>query len=266
MIKVGVAGASGKMGSSVLRLIKDNKEFVLNGLLVYDVESQKSLTAAHPSMSDRIYCEQEVEKFVQQIDLVIDFSSYAISPKLAALCSLYDVAMVCGTTGMSNENIQTLKECANITKIFYSPNMSLGINVMASLVRSAVSTLGKDYDIEIIEHHHRDKKDSPSGTALMLANSIVESVTDYYEVVVGREMSKIAVARQHNQIYIHSIRAGSAVGDHTVVISGLYDTITLQHRANNRDIFAYGAIEAAKFLLKQPPSKLYTMSDFLSSS
>ncbi len=264
MLKIGIAGAAGKMGEAIFRVLQNSQEFQVSSLLVHDEKAKQNLAALYPATSGSIYTEQELENFVEGIDLVIDFSSYTLSPKLANICVLKNTAMVCGTTGMNSAQLDKLAEYATMTRIFYSPNMSLGVNILNTLACAAIEKLGEGYDVEIVEHHHRDKKDVPSGTSLMLAENIAKSGGDNYKIVVGREATKNGEKRQHNQIYIHSIRGGSAVGEHSIIISGCHDTIMLQHNSNDRDIFAHGAAKAASFLLRQEATKLYSMVDLIS--
>lgn len=192
-------------------------------------------------------------------DVMIDFSHPAAALELARVCRARKVPLVVGTTGFFPDARRELEQAAADIPLLISPNMSRGVNLLMRLVGEAARALGQAADIEIIERHHRLKKDSPSGTALKLAEIAAEGagVTRF---VHGREGQ--VGERPSNEIGIHAVRAGDSPGDHTVLFGMMGETLELSHRASNRDGFVRGAIDAAKFLAGKPAG-LYGMADFL---
>jgi 4-hydroxy-tetrahydrodipicolinate reductase len=174
-----------------------------------------------------------------------------------------NAGVVLCTTGHTQDQLQKIADYSKHIPIFMSGNMSLGINLLENLVGYAAKTLGKDYNIEIIEQHHNEKVDAPSGTALMLARAANETFDNTYEFQCGRKGNE--TKRKENEIGIHSIRGGTVVGKHEVIFLGQDETITITHEASSRNIFANGAIRAAEFLLDKPP-RIYTMSDLIADN
>jgi 4-hydroxy-tetrahydrodipicolinate reductase len=194
------------------------------------------------------------------IEVVIDFSSPDGTAHLLKTCRRDHIPMVVATTGHSATQMHELQEAGHEMPILLAANLSLGMNLMMKLLKQTTHALkDQDFDIEIIEKHHRFKKDSPSGTALKLAHIVQEDI-GLVSMKHGRE--GLTGERPKHEIGIHSIRAGDEVGDHTVMFSTLGETFELHHRATNRDAFAKGALEAARFLANQAPG-WYTMADVL---
>ena len=187
-------------------------------------------------------------------DVIIDFSN------VEALSGLLDFALVkkiptlIATTGFNERQIERIKTAAKSIPVFFTANMSLGINVLCGLARRAASILGSDFDIEIVERHHRRKLDAPSGTAIMLAKA-VNSVSEYDRHSKRRQRPK-------NEIGIHSVRGGTIVGDHEVIFAGHEEVITLSHSAQSKGVFAAGAVAAARFLTNTEAG-LYDMNDLI---
>jgi 4-hydroxy-tetrahydrodipicolinate reductase len=196
----------------------------------------------------------------ESIDAVIDFSNPLGTMQLLPVCRKDHIPMVVATTGHSVEQMNELKEAGHDMPLLISANFSLGMNLLMKLLAQAAAALKEqDFDIEIIEKHHRYKVDSPSGTALRLARIIQEQI-GHHRVRHGRE--GMVGERPKHEIGIHAIRAGDEVGDHSVLFSTLGETLELHHRATSRDAFAKGALEAARFLVDQAPG-WYSMNDVL---
>lgn len=193
-------------------------------------------------------------------DVMIDFSHPSALPSVLRLTRSTGKPLVMCTTGFSEEEQEEIRTLSGTSAVFKSGNMSLGINVLIDLVKRAAQVLYPDFDIEIIEQHHRRKVDAPSGTALMIADEINRSQGDIFAYEYDRHCDK--KPRDNRSIGIHSIRGGNIVGDHSVLFAGPEENITVSHSANTRDVFARGAVKAALFIAGKGPG-LYTMKDLL---
>lgn len=199
---------------------------------------------------------------LDQGEVVIDFSSPAAALEHLRLAAQHQRAMVIGTTGFSAQDLVELQTLAKQIPCVLSPNMSVGVNVIFKVLAEMARTLGEDYDIEVIEAHHRLKKDAPSGTALKMAEILAKAVNrDLHKVGVYARKGLIG-ERKPGEIGIQSIRAGDIVGDHTVLFGGMGERIEVTHRVQSRDTFARGALRAAAWVVKQQPG-LYDMQDVL---
>lgn len=203
-----------------------------------------------------------LEEVLAGADVVIDFSSPAMAPVSAGACAGAGKPLVVGTTGLNEDQEKALRTAAEKTAVVYASNMSVGVNLLFRLVREAARTLGEDYDIEIVEAHHRRKKDSPSGTARTLAETAAAArgVSLSEKAVYGRR--GLVGERPRGEIGIHAVRAGDIVGEHTVYFSNSGERLELIHRAHTRDTLARGALRAAAFAAAAAPG-LYTMEDVL---
>ncbi len=241
MIKVGIAGCKGRMGQ----------------LLSREVESSEGLTLSGG-------CDRDSELSAAQLfeisDIVIDFSSIEASLKHAELAAKLGKALLIGTTGMSSDQIETLKSFAAKAPILLSANTSLGVNLLIQLTKKVASILGNDYAIEILESHHKHKVDAPSGTALALGRAAAEGRNIDFE---SHKSINRDGARKADDIGFAVMRGGDVVGEHTVYFYSEGERIELTHRATDRKLFAKGAITTAKWLANQKPG-FYTMDDFLS--
>lgn len=201
-------------------------------------------------------------KLTEPADVLIDFSLPAAAERTITFCAENRVALVLGTTGLSPSHLEQLKKAAQSTAVLQAANMSVGMNLLFTLAGKIAKGLGDEYDIEIIEAHHRFKKDAPSGTALSLAESICKETGRAYPdcLTHGREGKE--ALRQKGTIGMHAIRAGDIVGQHSVIYSTQGETITLSHQAHSRETFARGALLAARWILDKPPA-LYSMQDVL---
>jgi 4-hydroxy-tetrahydrodipicolinate reductase len=196
-------------------------------------------------------------------DVVIDFSQPTALESTLNYCLKNKAALVLGTTGLTDPQQQQLKNASRTIPLLYSTNMSVGMNVLFSVVGKLSKLLGDDYDIEIVEQHHRFKKDAPSGSALTLAKNICDSTNrDFNKSLTFGRNGKEAL-RQKGQIGIHAVRAGDIAGIHSVIYSTIGETIVLNHTAHSRDSFAKGALRAAAWLVGKKPA-LYSMADVLS--
>ncbi len=203
-------------------------------------------------------------EFQGQADAVIDFSSPAALPALLDFCTARRVPVVLATTGYSQEQLAAIDRAAERIPVFRSANMSVGVNVLLALVRQATAALGGDYNIEIVEKHHNKKVDAPSGTALMLADAAASALPCQPDYVYDRH--SVRRARAKEEIGICSVRGGGIVGDHDVLFAGENEVITLSHSAMSREVFASGAIRAARFLSGVASPGLYSMTDLVQAT
>jgi 4-hydroxy-tetrahydrodipicolinate reductase len=203
-----------------------------------------------------------IEPHLSRSDVLIDFSHADASDEICRLAANHKQPLVIGTTGHSEKQRNGISKCAESVPIVYASNFSVGVNALFWLTRKAAELLGPEFDVEIIEMHHRMKKDAPSGTAKTLAD-ILQKARKIDKVRHGRE--GMVGKRQPNEIGIHSIRGGDVVGDHTVVFAGTGERLELTHRASSRETFAKGALRAAQWIVGKSP-RLYSMQDVLGLS
>jgi 4-hydroxy-tetrahydrodipicolinate reductase len=199
---------------------------------------------------------------IGQGDVVVDFSSHTATPGIAAVCAEYKKAMVIGTTGHSEEAKSHIAHCQSQIPIVLSSNFSTGVNVLFWLTRKAAETLGPGFDLEIIEMHHRLKRDAPSGTAKTLAEILAAVRKQQLGKVARHGRSGIVGERTAEEIGLHSVRGGDVVGDHTVIFAGAGERLELTHKASTRETFAKGALRAAAWVVRQKPG-IYDMQDVL---
>ena len=243
-MKIILVGACGKMGAQIAELAKDN---VVCGV---DVNPSPLAFPVYDSL----------EKINEQADVVIDFSSAnGISARLL-WCKNHGVPAVLAATGYTEDDLNTITEYSKSLPIFKTGNFSLGIALAQYVSEKAAAFLGEDFDAEIIEKHHNQKKDSPSGTALMLAESVKKGYDSKKRFVYGRQ--GMTGARQKEEIGIHAVRGGTIVGEHEVIFAGDDEIFSISHSARSRKIFAKGALRAAQWLISQPAG-LYDMHDLL---
>lgn len=250
MVKVILNGASGAMGKVVADLISADPDMEV----VVGVDRRADMDAAFPIMDS-------INKVNVDADVVIDFSSVEAADTLLDFIEQKKIPAVICTTGLSEAQIDRINELSSVSPILRSANMSLGINILSKVLAEVAPTLKKaGFDIEIVEAHHRRKLDAPSGTALLLADSINSSMDEKLEYTYDR--SDRHEPRRENEIGISSVRGGTIVGDHDVIFAGEDEVISFNHRAYSRKIFANGAIAAAKFLIGKA-NGLYDMSDVI---
>lgn len=250
MINVIMHGCNGKMGQTISRLVADEKDMKM----VAGIDISDHIKNPYPVFKSIAECDVAA-------DVIIDFSAAASVDALLDYCVEKQVPVVLCTTGLTKEQLEKVEEAAKKVAILKSANMSMGINLLQKLLKDATSVLAEaGYDIEIVEKHHNLKKDSPSGTALALADSINEALEEKYEYVYDRSSRNIA--RPQKEIGISAVRGGTIVGDHDVIFAGEDEVITFSHRAYSKAVFGKGAVQAAKFLAGKPAGK-YDMSDVI---
>ena len=193
-------------------------------------------------------------------DCIIDFSHPSVTDSLIAFAKRTNTPAVICTTGLSGEQIDAIHKLSETSAVFFSANMSLGVNLLVELCKKAALLLGEDFDIEIIEKHHNQKLDAPSGTALMLANEINAACDEKYNYVYDRQ--SVRKKREKTEIGIHAVRGGNIVGEHEVIFAGRDECVSLKHSATSKEVFAVGAINAARFM-KGKTSGLYNMKDLI---
>lgn len=248
MLKVLINGVNGRMGQEVLNQIEKSNEFEV----CCGVDILNCAESAFP-----IYTDINLIKEIP--DVIIDFSIPEATMNILEFAKQNNIPIVIATTGFSDEQLSTIKDYSKHIPIFRSGNMSYEVNLMANIVSKLAIQL-KDSDIEIIETHHRNKIDSPSGTALILADSINCALNNEMNYQYNRH--SIRQKRDDKEIGIHSIRGGTEVGKHTVMFLGENETFEITHTVTSRSIFADGALKAAKFLVNQK-SNLYDMKDLI---
>src|SRR5262249_28719459 len=199
---------------------------------------------------------------IKRGDVVVDFSSHQVTPDIAAVCAKHNKAMVIGTTGHSNEDRSQITKFSERIPMVLSSNFSTGVNTLFWLTRKAAEILGPNFDLEIVEIHHRLKRDAPSGTARTLAEILAGVRKQQMEKVVRHGRSGIVGERTAAEIGVHSIRGGDVVGDHTVIFAEAGERVELTHKASSRETFANGALRAAEWVVRQKPG-LYDMQDVL---
>ncbi len=265
MAKVMVSGAAGRMGRRIISVIHEDSRAVLLGALESVGNSFVGQDAGEiagvgklgvsivGSVGDLPFADS---------DVLIEFTAPSATLANLEIAVEYQVPMVIGTTGMTVEEREQVRALAARIPVVLAPNMSVGVNVLFKVVGEVAKILGDDYDVEILEAHHRFKKDAPSGTAVRLGEIVADALQrDYQEVAVfGRQ--GLTGERTREEIGMQSLRAGDIVGDHLVMFGGLGERLEITHRAHSRDTFARGALRAALWVLEQPPG-LYDMQDVL---
>ncbi|MBP7653349.1 4-hydroxy-tetrahydrodipicolinate reductase [Candidatus Dependentiae bacterium] len=265
MIKIGVVGATGRMGRMIINSIISNPKTVLSAGL-----ERKGHPLLDKNIGDIIGCSEiktnltdNIKKFIDSSDVIIDFSSIESTLELLKNIKSKNKKIVIGTTGFSEKEIGIIKNFSKTNACVFSPNMSIGVNLLFKLAAETAASIGNMYDIEIIESHHNKKKDSPSGTASKIAEVITKAVKRDIKKcgVYGRK--GITGERTKNEIGIHAVRAGDIVGEHTIIFAGGGERIELTHRAHSRETFANGAVNAAVWISNKKTG-LYSMQDVLS--
>jgi 4-hydroxy-tetrahydrodipicolinate reductase len=264
MTRAIVAGAAGRMGGRIIHMIEQNENITLGAAFERPdspLVGQDAGTVAG-LRSIGIFVSDGLEKIMDSGDVIIDFTYHEATMNHARLAAKYKKAMVIGTTGLSQENISEIKALSADFPCVLAPNMSIGVNLLYKLVDMAARVLGDDYDIEIVEAHHRMKKDAPSGTALQLGRVAAAALGRDLKDVGVFERNGMIGERTKKEIGIQTVRAGDIVGEHTVLFGGIGERIKLVHMASSRDTFAKGAVRAALWVAGRKPG-LYDMQDVL---
>tara|TARA_B100001971_G_C18228572_1_gene562320 strand:- start:626 stop:1423 length:798 start_codon:yes stop_codon:yes gene_type:complete len=256
-----MSGAAGRMGQCIIGLIQRAEDCELAGAVEISGHPAVGLDAGTFAGYGVVGVEVSdvLEKVVDQADAVIDFSLPSGTMENAKICAKHSTPLVIGTTGISSIQADALQQLVRTFPCVLAPNMSIGINVLLNVLADMAVVLQKDYDVEVVEAHHRFKQDAPSGTALGMAKEIARAQGKDFDMmgIYGRQGE-----RKPGEIGMQSIRAGDIVGDHTVYFGGVGERIEITHRAQSREPFAYGAIQAARWVSAQPPG-LYDMQDVL---
>ncbi len=258
-----VVGATGKMGQTLIEEIYHDKQTKLVGALDQkDVSHIGEDAGFFCGIKTGIIIQPQFDAIFEQADILIDFTRPEASNNYLELCQKNKINYVLGTTGFSEAEKNNIINVAKNIAVCFAPNMSIGVNLLLSLVESATAIMHEDFDIEIIESHHKDKVDAPSGTALSLGESVAKSSGRSLKEHGVFKRTGIMPPRNRNQIGFSTIRGGDIVGDHTVLYAGDGERIELTHKASSRKTFAKGAIRAAKFLADKTDG-LFDMQDVL---
>ena len=250
MVKILMHGCNGKMGRMITEIVKNEEDAVIAA----GVDKFTGIPNDYPVFEEIAQCDVDV-------DVVIDFSNAGAVDELLDYCVKKSLPVVLCTTGLSDEQLKKVDECSEKIAVLKSANMSMGINLLLKLLKDAAKVLAPaGYDIELVEKHHNQKLDAPSGTALALADSINETMGNEYEYVYDR--SQVRKKRDAKEIGISAVRAGTIVGEHEVIFAGTDEVIEFKHTAYSRSVFAKGAVEAGKFLAGQPAG-MYDMGDVI---
>lgn len=250
MVRAIMHGCNGKMGQVITGLVKEDKEIEF----VAGVDAYTGIENTYPVF-------ESIEKCDVEADVIIDFSNAAAVGGLLDYCVEKQIPVVLCTTGLSEDQLAKVEKASEKTAVLKSANMSLGINLLLKLLQDATKVLAPaGYDIEIVEKHHNQKVDAPSGTALALADSINESMDNEYTYVCDR--SQVRQKRDKKEIGLSAVRGGTIVGDHEVIYAGTDEVIEFKHTAYSKAVFGKGAVEAAKFLAGKPAGR-YDMSDVI---
>lgn len=250
MNKVILNGCSGKMGKMISHSVTNFEELSI----VAGIDKFKDESLKYPIFKNISQCDIDA-------DVVLDFSRPDALDSLLSYCKNNKLPLVLCTTGYSEEQLSKIDEYSKIIPIFHSANMSIGINLINNILKDISAMLYENYDIEIIEKHHNQKVDAPSGTALLLGDTIKNSIKEETVFNKGRNGIK---KREKNEIGIHAIRGGSIVGEHEVIFAGSGEIIELKHTALSREVFAIGALKACEYM-KGKNNGLYTMDDVIKS-
>jgi len=249
VIKLILSGCNGKMGTVISNLVKndDNVEIVAGFDINTDAPNGYPVFAAP-------------EEFNGSADVIIDFSHPACFDSVLDYAVRTNTAVVFATTGLSDEQREAMKKASEKAPIFFSANMSIGVNLLIELVQQAAKVLEENFDIEIIEKHHNQKIDAPSGTALAIADAINEAVESKKEYIYDRH--SVRKKRSASEMGIHTLRGGTIVGEHEVIFAGNNELIEVKHTATSREVFAVGAVKAAKYMAGKPAG-FYSMKDLV---
>ncbi|MCG8529124.1 MAG: 4-hydroxy-tetrahydrodipicolinate reductase [Desulfovibrionales bacterium] len=257
-VSIVVMGANGRMGATICRLAQDNDKFELAGLVEREgCEDRLDYWGCEVSTN--------LDELLAKLDapVVIDFTVPAASLANARVAAKHHAPIVIGTTGFSAEEYAELEGLAKQSPMFWAPNTSLGVHALTQILPELVRILGEEYDLEMVELHHNKKKDSPSGTAMRLAECLAKAKNWNLEDVANYHREGIIGERPKEEIGIQTIRGGDVVGVHTVYAMGPGERIEVTHQAHSRDTFAAGALRAALWLAERKAGKLYSMSDMI---
>ena len=249
MTRIILTGSSGKMGKVIASVVSAREDCVI----VAGVDKFNDGTASFP-----VY--ESLSDVKEKADVIIDFSNPSLLDSLLDYGKSTNTALVIATTGFDECEKKKIADASKECPVFFTYNMSIGINLLANLAKKAVNVLGNDFDIEIVEQHHNQKIDAPSGTALMLADAISEEFDKPMKYEYDRHSKR--EKRTKNEIGIHSVRGGTIVGEHEIIFAGRDENITLSHSARSKEVFAVGAVNAAVFM-NGKPAGMYDMGELV---
>ena len=259
--KLIVVGAAGRMGKRILALALEDDSFDIVGAVEGpdhpDIGKDAGIVAGTKTISVKLDT-----NYPAGADVVIDFSQPQAADNSIDYCTENGVALVLGTTGIGDQQREKIKTASEKIPIVYATNMSVGMNLLFTQVGKIAATLGEDYDVEVVEHHHRFKKDAPSGSALTLAENICKATNRKFPESLDLGRNGKDALREKGKIGVHAVRAGDITGKHRVIFSTLGETVTLSHTAHTRDTFARGALRAALWLTGKKAA-LYSITDVL---
>jgi len=250
MAKIIMHGCNGQMGQVITRMVKEDDE----ATLVAGIDAYQGIVNEYPTYSTIAECKEKG-------DVIIDFSNAGAIEELLTYCVQKNTPVVLCTTGLSEEQLEKVAEASKKVAILKSANMSLGVNMLLKLLQEATKVLTPaGFDVEIVERHHNQKVDAPSGTALALADSVNEALDNEYTYNFNR--SNVREKREKKEIGVVAVRGGTIVGEHEVIFAGEDEVVEFKHTAYSKAVFAKGAVEAAKFLAEKPAG-MYDMSDVI---
>ncbi len=250
MIKVLLCGCNGYMGKVITSCVDARDRFEISA----GIDLKEEMNSTYPVFSN-------ANDFHGDIDVIIDFSHPSALSSTLQFALNNNKPIIVATTGFSKEQIDEIHNASQKIPVFFTANMSIGVNLMTELVKKATALLCEDFDIEVIEAHHNQKIDAPSGTANMLISSIQEACNEPKTLEFDRHSKR--KKRDKCEIGVHSIRGGTIVGEHTVMYSGRDEIFTISHSARSKEVFAVGALNAAEFMVGKPAG-LYSMKDVIS--
>lgn len=249
MIKILLVGCNGKMGTMISTVAQNSTTLTIAA----GFDSKADGNFNYPVYDSILNVKEE-------IDVVLDFSRPSTLNHISKFALDRNIPVVFCTTGYSPEELRKIDELSSKIPVFHSANMSIGINIVNNILKTISNTLYKDFDIEIIEKHHNQKVDAPSGTALLLAHTIQDSLKEETKLLYGREgISK----REKNEICVNTVRGGGIIGDHEVIFAGDGEVIEINHKAISRDVFAIGALKACEYMADKTKAGKYSMDDVL---
>lgn len=251
MTRIILNGCNGKMGQVITRLVAEDEACeIVAGFDVNDTIENSYPVFTNP------------DEFTGEADVIIDFSHPSALTNILNYCKKRKLPVILATTGFSSEQKQEFTNASKEIPVFFSANMSLGINLLIALAKKATKLLEDNFDIEIVERHHNQKIDAPSGTALAIADAIDETLSYPAEYVYDRHA--VRKKRKKTEIGLHAVRGGTIVGDHEIIFAGTDEVIELKHSAHSKEVFAVGAVKAAKFITNKPAG-MYNMNDLISN-
>ena len=264
MVSVVILGAGGRMGAALVGLIPSFKNLTLAAAVEQpghpSVGIDSGMASGHQPNGVKV--SDDLEAAIAAADVVVDFSFHTVVPTTAVIVKKHNKAYVLGTTGLTTEELAVVESASKTVPVMMAPNMSLGVNLLLNLVKQAAAVLNEGYDVEIVEMHHRHKKDAPSGTALALAKAAAAGRGVDLDSVICYGREGITGERNRETIAVHAVRGGDVVGDHTVIFAADGERVEITHKASSRDCLANGALRAAEWIVSREPG-FHSMRDML---